>query len=75
LVRQRVPFLIAAVAQDDAVGLAHSGHLADPLLKCDVGAIEGEFFRVDGVHDGIHSFRSADRTVRSPMRNSNGSEN
>jgi len=41
LVRQRVPFLIAAIAQDDAVGLAHNGHLADPLLKRDVGAIEG----------------------------------
>lgn len=75
LVRQRVPFLIAAIAQDDAVGLAHNGHLADPLLKRDVGAIEGQFFKFVGVHVGIHSFRSADRTVRSLMRNSNGSEN
>lgn len=41
LVRQGVPFLIAPIAQDDAVGLAHTGHLANPLLERDVGAIEG----------------------------------
>ena len=44
LVGQGVPFLVATVAQHDAIGLAHPSHFANPLFQCRIGAIEWEFF-------------------------------
>lgn len=41
---QLIPFSIVAVAQDDAIGLAHGRHLANPLVQRRIGTIKRERF-------------------------------